>query len=123
MIGGAYKVITPIGKGGMGDVYRARHVVLQKDFAVKVLTGQELNNVNWLRFQTEAKVISKLDHKNVEQSGFDIHGWLFLSRTASAVFRIRSTALCASLKSTSIFSFRRTTCVKWAHSTWFTSMV
>jgi serine/threonine protein kinase len=65
MIGGAYKVITPIGKGGMGDVYRARHVVLQKDFAVKVLTGQELNNVNWLRFQTEAKVISKLDHKNV----------------------------------------------------------
>lgn len=65
MIGGAYKVIAPIGKGGMGDVYRARHVVLQKDFAVKVLTGQELNNVNWLRFQTEAKVISKLDHKNV----------------------------------------------------------
>lgn len=65
MIGGAYKIITPIGKGGMGDVYRARHIVLQKDFAVKVLTGQELNNVNWLRFQTEAKVISKLDHKNV----------------------------------------------------------
>lgn len=65
LIGGAYKIIAPIGKGGMGDVYRASHVVLQKDFAVKVLTGQELNNVNWLRFQTEAKVISRLDHKNV----------------------------------------------------------
>ena len=65
LLGGAYKVLHPLGKGGMGDVYRTRHVVLEKDFAVKVLTGQELNNANWLRFQTEAKVISRLDHKNI----------------------------------------------------------
>lgn len=65
LLGGAYKVIHQLGKGGMGDVYRTRHVVLEKDFAVKVLTGQELNNANWLRFQTEAKVISRLDHKNI----------------------------------------------------------
>lgn len=65
LIGGAYKLLTRIGRGGMGDVYRARHIVLGKDFAVKLLTGQELNNANWLRFQTEARVISRLDHKNI----------------------------------------------------------
>lgn len=65
LIGGAYKLLSLLGKGGMGDVYRARHIVLGKDFAVKLLTGQELNNANWLRFQTEARVISRLDHKNI----------------------------------------------------------
>lgn len=65
LIGGAYKLLSLLGRGGMGDVYRARHIVLGKDFAVKLLTGQELNNTNWLRFQTEARVISRLDHKNI----------------------------------------------------------
>lgn len=65
LVGGAYRVLSKLGKGGMGCVYRVRHEVLEKDFALKVLTEQDAENQNWLRFQAEAKVIAKLDHPNI----------------------------------------------------------
>lgn len=65
LVGGAYRILSKLGKGGMGCVYRARHEVLEKDFALKVLTEQDADNQNWLRFQAEAKVIAKLDHPNI----------------------------------------------------------
>jgi len=41
---GAYEIVEPIGKGGMGEVYRARDTKLDRDIAIKVLSddGQQL---------------------------------------------------------------------------------
>lgn len=65
LIGGAYKILSHIGKGGMGHVYRARHIILKKDFALKILNNSSGTDVNWVRFQTEAKLIARLDHRNI----------------------------------------------------------
>lgn len=65
IVGGKYKVVELIGKGGMGSVYRVTHVFLSRDFALKTLEASSLSDVKVRRFQQEARAASNLEHPNL----------------------------------------------------------
>jgi serine/threonine protein kinase len=60
-----YELIRLRGAGGMGAVFEAKHLVLGKTVAVKMLHGHLLNERLIMRFQQEAKATSRLDHPNI----------------------------------------------------------
>src|SRR5262249_41848042 len=63
---GSYEITSLIGKGGMGEVYRARDSKLKRDVAIKVLPdtfSQDTERV--ARFQREAEVLASLSHPNI----------------------------------------------------------
>src|SRR5580765_2183057 len=63
---GSYEIGTPLGAGGMGEVYRARDIRLDRTVAIKVLPKQLSNDpVSKQRFEREAKTISSLNHPNI----------------------------------------------------------
>jgi hypothetical protein len=63
---GPYEIVTPIGAGGMGEVYRARDVRLHREVAVKVLPGSFADDPDRLRrFEHEARAASALNHPGI----------------------------------------------------------
>ena len=63
---GPYEIISPLGAGGMGEVYRARDTRLGRDVAVKVLPQHLSSNPEVrARFEREAKTVSSLNHPNI----------------------------------------------------------
>lgn len=63
---GPYEVISPLGAGGMGEVYRARDPRLSRDVAIKVLPSSFSTDPERLsRFQQEARAAGALNHPNV----------------------------------------------------------
>ena len=63
---GPYEIASPLGSGGMGDVYRARDTRLARDVAVKVLPARlARDEEHKRRFETEAKAASTLSHPNI----------------------------------------------------------
>ena len=63
---GSYEVISPIGEGGMGQVYRARDTKLDREVALKVLPPLFTNDPDRVaRFEREAKVLASLNHPNI----------------------------------------------------------
>jgi eukaryotic-like serine/threonine-protein kinase len=63
---GPYKIITLIGSGGMGEVYRARDTRLLRDVAIKVLPASFTHDPERLRrFEQEARAIAALNHPNI----------------------------------------------------------
>ena len=63
---GPYEVLTPIGAGGMGEVYRALDTRLGRHVAVKVLPeGLALEPTRLRRFEQEARAASALNHPNI----------------------------------------------------------
>jgi len=63
---GPYEILSPIGAGGMGEVYRARDVRLGREVAVKVLPESLAGNADALaRFQKEARAVAALSHPNI----------------------------------------------------------
>lgn len=65
IIDGKYKVISKLGSGGMGAVFKAEHLLMGRTVALKVLHPHLVENEELLkRFQHEAKVASKLNHPN-----------------------------------------------------------
>lgn len=63
---GVYEILSPLGAGGMGEVYRARDPRLARDFAVKVLPGDFLEGEEGkARFEREAKLLAALNHPNI----------------------------------------------------------
>src|SRR5436305_9739476 len=63
---GPYKMVAPIGAGGMGEVYRAQDRRLERDVAVKVLSRTLVNDPEALRrFETEARAAGMLNHPNI----------------------------------------------------------
>jgi len=63
---GPYEIVSPLGAGGMGEVYRARDTRLERDVALKVLPADFAANPQVkARFEREAKTISQLSHPNV----------------------------------------------------------
>ena len=63
---GPYEILAPIGAGGMGEVYRARHLKLGRDVAIKVLPDELAADPERLqRFEREARTASSLNHPNI----------------------------------------------------------
>jgi eukaryotic-like serine/threonine-protein kinase len=63
---GPYEIVSPLGAGGMGEVYRARDSRLGRDVAIKVLPDRMASDPELLeRFQREAKALAALDHPGI----------------------------------------------------------
>ena len=63
---GPYEVLSPLGAGGMGEVYRARDTRLDREVAIKVLPASFANDEDRLRrFEQEARATSALNHPNI----------------------------------------------------------
>lgn len=63
---GSYEIVSPLGAGGMGEVYRARDVSLGRDVAVKVLHIGSTHDPDRLRrFRQEAQSAASLNHPNI----------------------------------------------------------
>src|SRR5712692_10576187 len=63
---GPYEILSGLGAGGMGEVYRARDTRLDRTVAIKVLPAEwTANPERRLRFEREAKAVSSLNHPNI----------------------------------------------------------
>ena len=68
---GPYEILSALGAGGMGEVYRARDTKLNRDVAIKVLLASVAGDPDRLaRFSREAQVLASLNHPNIAH----IHG-------------------------------------------------
>jgi len=68
---GPYKILSPLGAGGMGEVYRATDRKLNRDVAIKVLPAEVAGDPERLaRFKREAQVLASLNHPHIAA----IHG-------------------------------------------------
>src|SRR5881296_3267976 len=68
---GPYEILSAIGAGGMGEVYRARDTTLNRDVAMKVLPESFASDPDRLaRFTREAQTLASLNHPNIAH----IHG-------------------------------------------------
>ncbi|HWB73817.1 MAG TPA: serine/threonine-protein kinase [Nannocystaceae bacterium] len=66
VLAGRYKIEQLIGEGGMGDVYLAQHLTIDKSVAVKVLAPEQVRRPRIVhRFLQEARAASKIRHDNV----------------------------------------------------------
>ncbi|MBS1989218.1 MAG: protein kinase [Cyanobacteria bacterium SZAS LIN-3] len=65
IIDAKYEVLTMLGAGGMGAVYKVKHLQLNKEVALKTFRSATINEDSWLRFQREAQAIGKLDDINI----------------------------------------------------------
>src|SRR5688572_32808565 len=63
---GPYEVLSALGAGGMGEVYRARDTKLNRDVALKVLPPAFTGNPDRVaRFAREARLLASLNHPNI----------------------------------------------------------
>ena len=76
---GRYEILSPIGAGGMGEVYRAKDTRLDRTVAIKVLPAHLSSDAELRqRFEREAKAVSSLNHPHIctlhdigQQDGID----------------------------------------------------
>lgn len=65
---GSYEITAAIGRGGMGEVFRARDTRLQRDVAIKVLPELfAADRERLARFQREAQALAAVNHPNIAQ--------------------------------------------------------
>jgi eukaryotic-like serine/threonine-protein kinase len=65
---GSFKILSKIGEGGMGAVYRAVHATLERPVALKILPTQFATSPEYItRFLREARTLATLRHENVVQ--------------------------------------------------------
>jgi hypothetical protein len=63
---GPYEIISPLGAGGMGEVYRARDTQLNREVAIKVLPRAFAEDPNRMaRFEREAQLLASLNHPGI----------------------------------------------------------
>jgi serine/threonine protein kinase len=63
---GPYEILSPLGAGGMGEVYRAKDTKLHRDVAIKVLPADVASSPErLLRFEREATTVAALNHPNI----------------------------------------------------------
>jgi TolB-like protein/tetratricopeptide (TPR) repeat protein len=62
---GPYEITEPLGKGGMGEVYRARDSRLERSVAIKILAPQARDSDGARRFDREARAVASLSHPHV----------------------------------------------------------
>ena len=65
VIGGSYRVVGALGRGGMGVVLRARDERLERDVAIKLIRPELLNEELRERFLHEARAMARVSHPNV----------------------------------------------------------
>ena len=68
IIADRYRILEPIGAGGAGKVYRAVHIQLNRDVALKLVRGDvepEIRKELGLRFRREASMAARLSHPNI----------------------------------------------------------
>jgi serine/threonine protein kinase len=69
---GKYRVLEPIGSGGMGTVYLCEHMLMRRRVAIKVLPPGKAQDTSALeRFRREARAVAALDHPNIVRA-YDI---------------------------------------------------
>jgi len=65
---GNYEIESLLGRGGMGVVYKARQISLNRPVALKILSPNLSANASFVkRFQREAQAVAQLDHSNIVQ--------------------------------------------------------
>jgi serine/threonine-protein kinase len=65
---GLYKVLEPVGRGGMAEVYRGRHTTLNREVAIKILSADRAVESEFrARFEREAQTVASLRHPNIVQ--------------------------------------------------------
>jgi serine/threonine protein kinase len=65
---GSYEVVSAIGSGGMGEVYRARDTKLHRDVALKILPEEfAADPERRARFEREARTLASLNHAHIAQ--------------------------------------------------------
>jgi serine/threonine protein kinase len=77
-----YELLGTLGEGGMGTVYRARHMRLDRQVALKLLPARRLrDNAAVIRFEREMKAIGRLDHPTIVRAtdAGDVDGTHFLA--------------------------------------------
>src|SRR3954451_20335649 len=83
VVGDRYRIVSRIGIGGMGAVYRAEHTMMRRDLAIKVLLSELGGREEFARrFEREAESASRLTHPNiisVTDFGRTAEGSLFLA--------------------------------------------
>ena len=63
---GSYEILSPLGAGGMGEVYRGRDTRLKREVAIKVLPDAFTSDAERVsRLQREAEVLASLNHPNI----------------------------------------------------------
>jgi serine/threonine protein kinase len=63
---GAYEILTALGSGGMGEVYRAKDTRLGRDVALKILPATFTNDPDRVaRFRREAQILATLNHPHI----------------------------------------------------------
>src|SRR6202521_2984578 len=63
---GPYEIVSSLGAGGMGEVYRARDARLRREVALKILPGEAAGNSGrQARFELEARAAGALNHPNI----------------------------------------------------------
>ncbi len=60
-----YEIVREVGRGGMGVVYLARDLLLERDVAVKMLAAAAMTDETEERFRREARVVAKMDHPGI----------------------------------------------------------
>src|SRR6201993_5202240 len=63
---GSHEITALLGKGGMGEVYRARDLKLKREVAIKILPDEFSRDADRVsRFQREAEALASLNHQNI----------------------------------------------------------
>src|SRR5207249_8653046 len=78
---GSHQIMGLLGRGGMGEVYRARDLKLKREVAIKILPEEFSHDLDRIsRFQREAEVLAALNHPNIAAI-YDLQeasGWRYL---------------------------------------------
>ncbi|HJW13593.1 MAG TPA: ABC transporter substrate-binding protein [Thermoanaerobaculia bacterium] len=64
-LAGRYEIVSELGRGGMGVVYRARDPLLNREVAVKLISSTDLTAEIAERFQREAQLVAQMDHPGI----------------------------------------------------------
>ena len=93
---GPYRIIGLLGQGGMGDVYRATDVRLDRHVALKLMTHPDAPDGRVERFLQEARVTAALDHPNIvkvfDVGVFEGHPYLVAELVEGDTLRARLAA-------------------------------
>ncbi len=65
IVGGSYRLKSLLGRGGMGYVFCAEHTMIGRDYALKLLAPEYLNQASRRRFEQEGRAIANLDHTSI----------------------------------------------------------